>query len=52
MIKKITTLVFLLSTNYAWAVNSLVTGTVQANVAADDELATPVPEGDGSEPRL
>ena len=28
------------------------TGTVQANVAADDELATPVPEGDGSEPRL
>ena len=31
MIKKITPLIFLLSTSYAWAVNSPITGTVQAS---------------------
>ena len=31
MIKKVTPLIFLLSTSYAWAVNSPITGTVQAS---------------------
>ena len=32
MIKKITPLIFLLSTSYAWAVNSPITGTVQGKL--------------------